>query len=112
MLNLPACCYASDDASPAEKAYAAYNAAGDPTTAGLNPDGLPGPTWDMLPENVRAKWIAAAVSVEDPIMANAFRHLDSVANGRAVAFDVVIVRDGASVKVGTIGVNETPAASK
>lgn len=54
--SLPACCTAPSDASFAEQAYAAYNAAGDPATAGVNYQGKPCPIWSELPENVRAKW--------------------------------------------------------
>lgn len=57
---LPACCYATEGASLAEQLYAAYNAGGDPATAGLNYKGDPCPTWDQLPDNVRQKWQAAA----------------------------------------------------
>ena len=39
--------------------YYAYNAGGDPATAGLNFRGEPCPAWADLPENVRAKWRAA-----------------------------------------------------
>ena len=63
MNELPACCYALDSAPLAERMYAAYNAAGDPTTAGLNYQGRPCPTWAELPENIRAKWEGAAGAV-------------------------------------------------
>lgn len=57
--QVPPCCIPSLDASEAEIAYCAYNASGDPATAGLNYAGLPSPTWRDLPENVRAKWRGA-----------------------------------------------------
>ena len=43
----------------AQALYDAYNAGGDPATAGLNFRGEPCPAWVDLPENVRAKWCAA-----------------------------------------------------
>lgn len=43
----------------AQALYYAYNAGGDPATAGLNFRGEPCPAWADLPENVRAKWRAA-----------------------------------------------------
>lgn len=43
----------------AKNRYEAYNAGGDPATANKNYQGLPCPTWDALPENVRTKWQAA-----------------------------------------------------
>lgn len=60
VVGLPACCTAGPEALRAERMYAAYNAAGDPTTAGLNYQGKPCPTWTELPVNVRAKWLAAS----------------------------------------------------
>jgi hypothetical protein len=57
---LPACCTPSPDACLAERLYCAYNAAGDPATAGRNYAGAPCPTWAELPPNVRTKWRAAA----------------------------------------------------
>jgi hypothetical protein len=66
MLTLPDCCYPGPDASPAERAYCAYNAAGDPATAGLNFRGDPCPTWRALPENVRAKWEGAVAPIVAP----------------------------------------------
>lgn len=60
MQTLPDCCYATENANLAEAMYAAYNAAGDPATAGLNYQGKPCPTWADLPENIRAKWEGAA----------------------------------------------------
>ena len=59
--DLPACCVPSPGASPAEVLYCAYNAAGDPATAGRSWDGHACPTWDALPPNVRAKWEAVAI---------------------------------------------------
>ena len=44
----------------AEGLYAAYNAGGDPATANKNYRGEPCPAWGDLPENIRAKWQAAA----------------------------------------------------
>ena len=46
-----------------ERAYIAYNNAGDPATAGLNYRGEPCPTWNELPENIRVKWRAATNAV-------------------------------------------------
>jgi hypothetical protein len=43
----------------AQALYYAYNAGGDPATAGLNFRGEPCPAWADLPDNVRAKWCAA-----------------------------------------------------
>lgn len=71
MIPLPPCCTPSPDAPPAERAYCAYNAAGDPATAGLNFAGQPCPVWSALPENVRVKWEAAVgevASFDEPIM--------------------------------------------
>jgi len=71
MSELPACCTPTDGATRAEVLYCAYNAGGDPATAGLNYQGKPCPTWLELPPNVRAKWEATAAagvgldSVED-----------------------------------------------
>lgn len=70
MIPLPPCCTPSPEATPAERAYCAYNAAGDPATAGLNFAGQPCPVWSALPENVRAKWEAAVgevASFDEPI---------------------------------------------
>lgn len=74
MIPLPPCCTPSPDATPAERAYCAYNAAGDPATAGLNFAGQPCPVWSALPENVRAKWEAAVgevASFDEPLTAAA-----------------------------------------
>lgn len=60
MSDLPDCCFASPDATLAEAMYAAYNAAGDPATAGRNYQGLPCPKWADLTDNIRAKWEGAA----------------------------------------------------
>jgi hypothetical protein len=49
----------TDDNEFAQRLYYAYNAGGDPATAGLNYRGEPCPAWADLPENVRAKWRAA-----------------------------------------------------
>lgn len=65
MRTLPDCCYPSENATAAERAYCAYNAAGNPDTAGLNFAGAPCPVWSALPENVRAKW-EGAVAVLSP----------------------------------------------
>ena len=46
-----------------QRAYEAYNAGGDPATANLNFRGEPCPAWEDLPENVRAKWEAAAAAL-------------------------------------------------
>ena len=60
MRELPACCYA-DECDPTEiHLYAAYNRAGDPDTVGLDGQGKPCPSWDDLPENIKAKWRAVA----------------------------------------------------
>lgn len=72
-VGLPACCRADVLATPCERAYAAYNRAGDPATVGLDDRGEPCPTWDELPENIRVKWRAASdavvMEVEDTIRA-------------------------------------------
>lgn len=49
--------------SDGQRAYEAYNAGGDPATAGLNFRGDPCPAWADLPDNVRAKWDAAAAEL-------------------------------------------------
>ena len=102
---LPACCYAAVDASPAEKAYAAYNAAGNPETAGLNYAGLPCPTWAMLTDNVRAKWLASVLSVEDPFMENIYSRISELAGGGEYSVEVVLVHDAGMDRIGTIGVH-------
>ena len=63
VVALPPCCVVDTLATPCERAYAAYNRAGDPATAGLNFRGDPCPTWDELPENIRVKWRAASDAV-------------------------------------------------
>ena len=60
MSTLPLCCTPTDGATLAEQLYCAYNAAGDPATAGLNFRGDPCPVWAELPSNVREKWHAVA----------------------------------------------------
>lgn len=66
MQTLPDCCYAPEGATTAERMYAAYNAAGDLVSAGLNYQGKPCPVWAELPANVRAKWEAvAALDLEE-----------------------------------------------
>ena len=60
MPDLPLCCYADTDDEPAIHLYAVYNRGGDPETAGLNYAGKECPAWDDLPDNVKAKWRAAA----------------------------------------------------
>lgn len=77
VVELPACCTAGPDASRAERMYAAYNAAGDPTTAGLNYQGKPCPTWVELPVNVRAKWLAASRVSSVPTGASTFLAIDT-----------------------------------
>jgi hypothetical protein len=49
-----------DQRVTARRLYDAYNAGGDPATAGLNYRGEPCPAWADLPPNIRAKWEAAA----------------------------------------------------
>ena len=58
--SLPACCYVDSPEDFPALLYAAYNRGGDPATAGLNYAGQPCPTWEALPENVKAKWNAVA----------------------------------------------------
>ena len=58
--DYPACCYATDPNDLAQAMYAHYNRGGDTATAGLNFQGAPCPTWEQLPPNIRAKWVAAA----------------------------------------------------
>lgn len=60
MTDLPECCFADINDEPAIHLYAAYNRGGDPETAGLNYAGQTCPSWDALPENVKAKWRATA----------------------------------------------------
>lgn len=59
--HIPIACIPLEDDEAAAKAYAAYNSAGDPSTAGLNFRGDPCPGWEELTDNVRAKWRAVAV---------------------------------------------------
>lgn len=73
MNNRPACCTPSPNAGPAELAYCAYNAAGDPETAGRNFRGDPCPVWADLPPNVRAKWEGVAALPDMQIGAEARR---------------------------------------
>jgi hypothetical protein len=56
--RLPDCCYASPTDPVAKAFYAAYNAAGE--RKGLNYQGLPCPTWEELPPDIRVKWEAVA----------------------------------------------------
>lgn len=71
MAESPACCTLPPDDAPIEAAgYAAYNAGGDPATAGLNYAGKPCPEWDQLPENVRAKWKTARQEMARRIIAH------------------------------------------
>lgn len=56
----PLCLTPTEHASLAERLYCAYNAGGDPSTAGLNFRGEPCPVWADLPGNVREKWEAVA----------------------------------------------------
>ena len=53
---LPACCFPSQNAEPAERAYCAYLR----STGGLNYQGLPCPVWADLPEKICQAWRAAA----------------------------------------------------
>lgn len=62
-IPLPACCGHLPTDPVAKKLYAAYNRGGDLATAGLNYRGEPCPTWEELPENVRAKWEAVAAII-------------------------------------------------
>lgn len=58
--RMPDCCLTRPQATFAEHLYAAYNASGDRVTAGLSYRGEPCPTWDQLPDNVKAKWNGVA----------------------------------------------------
>lgn len=60
---LPNCCGARPGDPVAKKLYAAYNRGGDAATAGLNYAGQPCPTWEELPDNVRAKWETVAAMI-------------------------------------------------
>jgi len=51
----------------ARAAYNAYNAGGDPATANRNYRGEPCPAWDDLPQNVRDKWVAAMVPMQETL---------------------------------------------
>ena len=106
MIPLPACCTPSPDATPAERAYCAYNAAGDPATAGLNFAGQPCPVWSALPENVRAKWEAAVDRVTPSFDFDAplLEAAASLAGGRAPVTFVLSLSDdgGRSVDVATV----------
>lgn len=64
MSQIPACCVPTENAETAEIAYAAYNAAGDPTTAGLNYAGQPCPVWAALTPNIQEKWRAAVAAAD------------------------------------------------
>lgn len=79
---LPACCHPSADSSLAEMAYCAYNAAGDPATAGLNYRGEPCPTWADLPENIQRKWDATAMTLAVSCYLEAAKVLDEAALDR------------------------------
>lgn len=101
-MNLPPCCTPSPEATPAERAYCAYNAAGDPATAGLNFAGQPCPTWITLPENVRAKWEAAVGEVagfDEPLTEAAS---DLAARTGATVIPVGIVHGSTFISVGSI----------
>lgn len=63
--SLPDCCFTDATHALDQQMYAAYNRGGDPATAGLNYTGAPCPTWHQLPDNVRAKWGAAATAAHD-----------------------------------------------
>lgn len=65
MPDLPACCTPAQGEALDQVLYAAYNRGGDPASAGLNFRGEACPTWDELPENVRAKWGATATAARD-----------------------------------------------
>lgn len=72
MSDLPACCIPTEGATLAERLYCAYNAGGDPLTAGLNYQGRPCPVWAELPANVCAKWgvtAAEAIGVAGRLLA-------------------------------------------
>lgn len=56
--DLPACCFATSEDSLAKNLYAVYNRAG--VRQGLNYQGLPCPTWENLPPDIRTKWEAVA----------------------------------------------------
>ncbi len=75
---LPACCTPAPNASLAAIAYAAYNAGGDPATAGRNFMGAPCPEWDALPVNVRAKWEAQTAVLLTQWEAQTAAHLQTV----------------------------------
>lgn len=69
--SLPPCCTLPPDDAPIEAAgYAAYNAGGDPETAGLTFQGRPCPEWDGLTPNVRAKWKAGRQEMARRIVAH------------------------------------------
>lgn len=108
MIPLPPCCTPSPDATPAERAYCAYNAAGDPATAGLNFAGQPCPVWPMLPENVRAKWEAAVgevASFDEPIMDAA---AEIAASTGATVVEVGVLCGDTFIAVGSIEFDATP----
>jgi len=99
-MNLPPCCTPSDDATPAEIAYCAYNAGGDPATAGLNYAGQPCPTWQNLPDNIRAKWEAVVEgSFDAPLMEAAAELVEATG---ATKIEVAVVTGDKAIIVGAI----------
>lgn len=107
-MPLPACCTPSPEATPAERAYCAYNAAGDPATAGLNFAGQPCPVWPALPENVRAKWEAAVgevASFDEPITEAA---AEIAASTGTTVVEVGVLCGETFIAVGSIEFDATP----
>lgn len=99
-MNLPPCCTPSDNASPAEIAYCAYNAGGDPATAGLNYAGQPCPVWSALPDNIRAKWEAVVEGSFDPLLTEAAGNLAEATGATKV--EVAVVTGNRAIEVGEI----------
>ncbi len=90
-MNLPPCCIPSDNASPAEIAYCAYNAGGDPTN---------GPVWSTLPDNIRAKWEAVVEgSFDAPLMEAAAELVEATG---ATKIEVAVVTGDKAIIVGAI----------
>lgn len=74
--DLPDCCKAPIWAPLPWRLYAAYNRGGDRVSRGLSWDRRPCPSWDDLPDNVRAKWQDVAdYVVWAPVNPKPARHL-------------------------------------
>lgn len=103
-LDLPACCYPSEDAGLAEQLYCAYMRGGIPARAGLSWDGRPCPTWadlheraagnDGAAQGVIDKWEAVVVAVAPKLGPPGLDLRDLVV--RACILDVILLNQEAS----------------